>query len=487
VNSLHIEELLEKSVSEIEISDSMNKTAHKRHLSVGEWLCRDGSKLKNLEPSIYPQGSFNLGTAVQPISPEDDYDVDSVCELNQSKTIWSQKQLKDAIGDELQLYTEAQNMNNPPEEGKRCWTLIYSDSGHGFHFDILPSVPKNLDNSTNISITDTKHDGYNVVCNNWEQSNPKGYLAWFKSQMEIRLVEARKDFATRFEANVDTIPVYRVKTPLQKTIILLKRHRDIYFLDKDYKPISIIITTLAAHAYNNEASLEDALKSIAHNVHRFIYKNRELVNRYQIKNPSNSQENFAEKWNTEPKLAESFYIWLKALKDDIEILFNSKQRNEQSLGLLPFIGERNVNSVFGQNMNQSREVSSDFFNLSWRKRRTEIESDSVKNISITARFKVNGFRDKDFYSGSPLSVKSNLTFIANEKFQNAKYYWQVLNTGEEAERNAQTRGGFYEGSRKGGRVRTESTKYMGTHMVQCFAINNGVIIGKSKEFVVNVR
>ena len=41
---------------------------------------RDDSELSDFDPTIYPQGSFALGTAVRPLG-EDQYDVDSVCLL----------------------------------------------------------------------------------------------------------------------------------------------------------------------------------------------------------------------------------------------------------------------------------------------------------------------------------------------------------------------------------------------------------------------
>lgn len=45
--------------------------------------------------------------------------------------------------------------------------------------------------------------------------------------------------------------------------MILKRHRDGMFASRyDERPISVIITTLAAHAYNGEEKIADALYSI---------------------------------------------------------------------------------------------------------------------------------------------------------------------------------------------------------------------------------
>lgn len=163
-----------------------------------------------------------------------------------------------------------------PEERRRCWTLNYAE-GAQFHMDVLPALPDaqryqaqlrakgfgilaadgDLSGHA-IAITDNQRSDYAVISDDWLQSNPYGYAAWFRSRMRVRLTEAKRSFAERerISASVDEIPDYKVRTPLQQAIQLLKRHRDCMFAeDGEHKPISIIITTLAAHAYNEEASL----------------------------------------------------------------------------------------------------------------------------------------------------------------------------------------------------------------------------------------
>ena len=51
----------------------------------------------------------------------------------------------------------------------------------------------------------------------------------------------------------------------------LKRHRDLQFLDDiEHRPISIIITTLSAHAYQQEVTISGALFSILARMDQFI-------------------------------------------------------------------------------------------------------------------------------------------------------------------------------------------------------------------------
>lgn len=89
--------------------------------------------------------------------------------------------------------------------------------------------------------------------------------------------------------------------------------------DTEDKPISIIITTLAARAYKGENDLLDGLVNVVDNLERSITKgkNGEDV----VSNPVNPEENFADKWPAHPKRRENFYKWLAAVKKDVhEIL-----------------------------------------------------------------------------------------------------------------------------------------------------------------------
>ena len=69
----------------------------------------------------------------------------------------------------------------------------------------------------------------------------------------------------------------------------MKRHRDLFFLtkptkDQDDKPISIIITTLAAEKYNGEQTVLEAIINIAKQIKRDV----DLVGVTKILNPVNA-------------------------------------------------------------------------------------------------------------------------------------------------------------------------------------------------------
>ena len=337
------DDILEEIADALDIPQSKYEDAKSRYESIGEWLHRDDSTLSNYEPAISPQGSFLLGTVTRPLSDEEEYDVDLVCMLKATKKDFSQKSLKEAVGYEIRLYAKARNMANRPEEGRRCWTLHYADDAQ-FHMDVLPVLPDapnyklmleqrghtvlakdQVLSGQAIAITDRTLPQYAQHTEDWPQSNPTGYAAWFRSRMSVQLVERKKAFAKRqtITASIDEIPDYKVKTPLQRAIQLLKRHRDSMFADdSEHKPISIIITTLAAHSYNEEATISGALQSILRGMDQHIeYRGDEAW----VANPVNPEENFADKWAEEPKKRKSFYNWLEEARRDFALYLRASR------------------------------------------------------------------------------------------------------------------------------------------------------------------
>ena len=298
-----------KIAENLDISPTMQEKAEKSYRAVGEWL---GDCDANSDVKIMPQGSFNLGTIIRPVSDKDEYDIDLVC-LLKNAVGKSEAEIKNIVGDRLKENKTYLSMLEP--EGKRCWTLCYEE----FHMDILPCVPKNRyyvePYLTEIKLTHKLENGRYVP----KYSNPYKYHDWFEERMRVRLDEAKKDYSIRNQVEISKVPSYKVKTPLQRAIQLLKRHRDIMYdalpeIRRDNAPISIVITTLAAHAYNNETNVYEALCNIVENMTQYI---KVSGNTYVIENPVMPEENFADKWNEKPEKAQEFFKWLESATSDI--------------------------------------------------------------------------------------------------------------------------------------------------------------------------
>src|SRR5207248_11762351 len=178
--------------------------------------------------------------------------------------------------------------------------------GAQFHMDVLSAVPDGQRQKaifeharmnvswwhTAVAITCKDHRDYSRISDDWPRSNPKAYAEWFKSRMAVVYRERLRKLAEAARASVEDMPAYKVKTPLQSAIQILKRHRDLQFLDDiEHRPISIIITTLSAHAYQQEETISGALFSILARMDQSI-KDRAGV--AWIANPTDPMENFAD-------------------------------------------------------------------------------------------------------------------------------------------------------------------------------------------------
>jgi hypothetical protein len=359
--------LLENLSNELDISESHFKQAEERYKAIGRWLL-DDSTVAEYNPDIYPQGSFLLGTMIKPITDSEEYDIDLVCKLDITKDQVSQEQLKEVVGKEIIAYAKAHNMNSLPEEKRRCWTLNYADRVQ-FHMDILPALPdgdsfriflESKGISANwtelaIAITDKTHHNYKRIADEWPCSNPKGYAAWFKERMKTQFDVRLKSFAESIRASIEDVPEYKVKTPLQRAIQILKRHRDMRFygyeLEED-KPISMIITTLSAKLYQNEGDTYSAIKNIVEQMDAYVallspnfslsenLRSQRLIERrsdgtWYIPNPVNPAENFADRWHeNDNRKARAFFQWVSWVRSDlIEVLRQADMKKiSESLG-----------------------------------------------------------------------------------------------------------------------------------------------------------
>ncbi|MCP1105965.1 nucleotidyltransferase [Serratia nevei] len=344
------EEFLTALADELAISESRYEQACRSYTSLGEWLHRPESAVIQYDPQVYVQGSFRLGTAIRPLNDEEEYDVDSVCLLQSLSTQdITQNDLKTLLGDEIKAYRKAQNMVRPVREGRRCWVLDYAD-GAQFHMDVVPSLPNaarqrmlletyGFDlkwSETAMVITDIESPVYHALSDDWQRSNPKGYAEWFKLRMRDVFERRRKVLAESMKASVEDIPDYKVRTPLQSAIMILKRHRDGMFEKRyDERPISIVITTLAAHAYNGEDKIADALYSILAQMDSFIEHDG---HRYIIRNPSDPLENFADKWPQHPEREAAFFEWLQQARQDFGDLAKQMEKRNLVESVRPHMG-----------------------------------------------------------------------------------------------------------------------------------------------------
>lgn len=504
-----ISTFLNQLAEELDIPESRLEQAERSYLSIGQWLSRGDSRVVHHSPQIYAQGSFRLGTPIKPLTDAEEYDIDLVCEVELTKQHVSQKALKDLIGEEITSYCTARGMKNPPTEGRRCWTLNYAE-GAQFHMDILPAIPDGMRFSAlleasrlanqwsgmAISITDTEHPFFGQVSEDWLGSNPKGYAEWFKERMRPRLNEQVERLAKSLARAIEDIPDFIVRTPLQRAIQLLKRHRDGMFVDDpDQKPISIIITTLAAQAYENQPDLLDTLECV---VNRMAGLVQVLGGEKTVINPVNPLENFADKWRDNPLLEVNFANWVKRVQADLRLALEAQTIEGFEEAFQPRFGGRAVAAALEMTCPSlprrspaiivPRAPASALVNVPHRQP-PNWPIVQRGTVTIEATVTRDGFRPKLLRSdASSVDKHSSLRFEAQTNvLRPYKVYWQVVNTGEEARLAQNLRGGFYEGIlARGGLSRTETTLYRGQHWVECFIVKDGECAARSGEFIVNI-
>ncbi|MEY2563336.1 MAG: hypothetical protein QOH88_1529 [Verrucomicrobiota bacterium] len=480
--------ILRTTADTLDIPDDVYEDATLKYEDIGAYLAAEDSDLREYDPQIYPQGSFRLGTVVQPLDGSSGYDIDLVCRLSIAKESVTQTELKDRVGRRLRKREDLAKILSP---SRRCWVLDYPpESGTPrFHMDVLPTIPNVERPPTGILLTDTD-------LLHWQKSNPVAYAEWFKARMAVIFTEKKAALAETLMAAVEEVPDWQVKTPLQRSVQILKRHRDVYFRTREeVRPISIILTTLAAHAYRNEPDIFDALEGIAAAMPKYIeYRN----GKWWVENPVDKDENFADRWNEYPERRLAFLKWLEKVKSDFKRVAAMDSVKSGLIELEESLGAETMEKVgsrLGVPLRQSLALRpaqaltvpglADAQHA-WKPSWPIVQTYTVK-VNVTVHFRRGG-RLLWPMADKPVRKKVWLRFAT--KTTAPKPYsikWQVVNTGSEATTANQARGDFYESDEPEKGVRWETTAYRGTHWVEAFVIRDGVCVARSGKIVVKVR
>ena len=328
---------------ELDVPENLYAEMVRKYEHLSSWIKEDNAERFHTDSEIYPQGSTKLGTMIRPVKKDCEYDVDLVYRRELLKKSVTQEELVEQTGEQLKRYIAdlRKEGEDVPDlvRRRRCWALNYKGR---FHMDVLPSIPDDEAATYTVRSLDAAILITDRELREWQHSNPKGYAEWFNDRERRVLREQRGVMAKAANVEIESIPEERVRTPLRRVIQILKRHRDIrYEGNPEDKPISIIITTLAAGAYANETDLFDALISAVRDMPKGVQtRNGE----WWIPNPVNPRENFADKWNEEPRKATLFFQWLSQVEADLTAA-------QQQVGGIHRVGE-SLAPVFGSEVVQ---------------------------------------------------------------------------------------------------------------------------------------
>lgn len=326
--------------------------------------------------------------------------------------------------------------------------------------------------------------------------------------MKTALLEARRQLVLNKEfGEIEKVPLYRVHTPLQRVVQLLKRHRDEFYARRSAsvqkkKPISMIITTLAAKAYQGESTIKDALISVLRDFAEGIDK--DSYGRSAVWNPvfAEGVENFAEKWANDPERETEFNRWLCQARNDFKELLDASNSAELFKLSRKYLGEavsRQIGIKAGFPDDQTGTYPLAVFeqtglNTLFKERYRSLPCSQIRitgHVFVTCKYRCPGttYWMKLSSNSAPLPKRRDLRFRMKTDIQWPYLVkWQVVNRGEEAEGNLR---GDFKGGIDGidslGSYHEEATAYSGTHYLVCYIVKDGICVAQSAEFVVNIK
>ena len=293
---------------------------------------------------VYSQGSMRTQTTIRPRGNAK-FDIDIMVELSGPKYNNPESEVMfEEFGKALEGNEE---VTGDPEPRRRCWRLQYP--GEAFYFDVTPAVAdmyKTYGSGLRVRDPDTV----------WSPSNPKEFADWFCERADLRfefqqetvlssMVEARKSVAPLPSAPVEIDDI------LRRAVQLMKLHRDNFYFyaspnQKDTMPISVIIVTLATHAFEyiwrtRQHSFNSPIEVVLAIVEEMPdYIQHDAVGHYYVENPKLLTENFADRWNSDQGTrVREFKRWHKQLETHLEALLTDEYSKS---------AEEKLRSVFGQ-------------------------------------------------------------------------------------------------------------------------------------------
>lgn len=306
---VQLDDLLDRMAESLQLDKTRYELMTQHYEAIKKWIEADELFFKPFKYELYPHGSVRIRTTVKPIG-KDEFDLDIALHL---KIQWNSHTPEKIYSELKRRLSEHSVYKEKIELKNRCIRLNYSGD---FHMDILPGIQENEWNEDKLRVPD-RMLGY------WVSSNPRGYAKWFlekTNMVKISLLEK----ALRAE----NLPSnnYEDKKPLQRAVQLIKRYRDIYFQDNDdFKTSSIVLTTISGLYYNGEESIFLTIENIINKIRRHTFYNSARI---KVLNPVNSDEDFTDKWENEPRYYEAFrafcehlYEQWQELKKDNGIIF----------------------------------------------------------------------------------------------------------------------------------------------------------------------
>jgi Second Messenger Oligonucleotide or Dinucleotide Synthetase domain len=335
--TVQLDNTLDKIAESLALTEEQWRRMETSYKTLYEWLKSDDGYFKRTEFEVYPQGSVRIGTAIKPFKRED-FDLDLVVHLLDFEPLLLPLTIFNRLKNRLE--------ENPAYKGKlepknRCMRInIASD----YHMDVLPGCQLNAWDKNRIRIPDRELDL-------WVFSNPRGYAEWFLGK--VNLVDERLMERALKQEKVSK-SVFMGK-PLQRSVQLIKRFRDIYFEKseyKDYATSSIVLTTIFATWYTGEESIFETMDRLIESIRNHVIASP--LGRLKVLNPVDANEDFTDSWENEPNYYEAFKAFSIHVYEQWQVLKRQPGMVTESRTLSLLAGDSPVQTVF---RNQAENIS----------------------------------------------------------------------------------------------------------------------------------
>jgi hypothetical protein len=336
------EELMAGLLSKLELNKEGYERARKHYETLARQVARQ-LDVDETDVHVVVQGSMRTQTTVAPRGREK-FDLDIVVKLGGDHFAGiDSEDFFNEFGDSLRGLNDAAG---EPKPMSRCWRLQYENEP--FYFDVTPALPGSYEiTGTDLRVRDPETQ--------WSPSNPEDFADWFceaaKQKFGFQQVLKRKVEARH---QIDALPSEKVAIDdiLRRTVQLIKLHRDLMYFGKSEavkkgKPISVILVTLATHAYNdaiaNRHMYSNAIEVLLDVVERMPEYIVRYDGQYNVCNPGHTDENFAERWNEDGGMrANAFHTWHGQLKSDLNALFADSYSRSDEAKIRNIFGEDGV-------------------------------------------------------------------------------------------------------------------------------------------------
>ena len=292
--------LLQEIVKDLQIPPSTDEAVRQHYRAIGSHLA-DAPEVEECSPSLFTQGSYRLGTTVRPVR-RDEFDLDFVVELAQ---ISPAETSRDVYGRVLSALQSSGVYRSRLTKLPRCIRVNYASS---FHIDVVPAIPDA--NSATGGILIPTHSGAEW---GWASTDPRGYIRWFESQSVEPRMRNRM-----MEAKIEPLPSNDSKTSLQLGVQLIKRYQDKHVADDELRTPSILVTTVAARAFDGSAPLLRTVDKIVSTLVSLANQSPAPI----VPNPTIATENIARKWGENPDVYRAFGAWTEELRTDWALLLS---------------------------------------------------------------------------------------------------------------------------------------------------------------------